>query len=94
MPMDAVSPSPLRPMERMVLLASSAPVATAGMRPCTPLKLNERDMKYAGDLDEQPMPLIFITRSGWIPISKNASVMRSLTALCPQPAHSVLLPPR
>ncbi len=68
-PIDAVSPSPLTPMERMVLLASSAPVATEGMRPCTELKLKERDMKYAGDLEEQPMPLIFITRSGWIPIS-------------------------
>jgi len=33
------------------------------------LKLNDRDMKYAGDFDEQPMPLIFITRSGLIPIS-------------------------
>ena len=29
----------------MVLLASSAPVATEGMRPCTLLKLCERDMK-------------------------------------------------
>jgi hypothetical protein len=45
MPMDAVSPSPLMPMERMVLLASRAPVATEGMRPCTELKLKERDMK-------------------------------------------------
>ncbi len=78
----------------MVLFASSAPVATEGMRPCTELKLKERDMKYAGDFEEQPMPLIFITRSGMMPISKNASVMRSEMALCPQPAHSVVLPPR
>ena len=68
-PMDAVSPSPLIPTERMVLLASSAPVATDGMRPWTALKPKERDMKYAGDLEEQPIPLIFITRSGLTPIS-------------------------
>ena len=37
-------------------LASTAPVATDGMRPCTELKLCERLMKYAGLFDEQPMP--------------------------------------
>src|ERR1035437_5593911 len=40
------------------------------------------------------MPLIFITRSGSTPISNMASMMRSEMALWPQPAHSVLLPPR
>jgi len=40
------------------------------------------------------MPLIFITRSGSTPISNMASVMRSEIALWPQPAQSVLLPPR
>src|ERR1700722_8908506 len=64
------------------------------MRPCTLLKLNERLMKYAGLFDEQPMPLIFITRSGSTPISNMASMMRSEIALCPQPAQSVDLPPR
>src|ERR1700733_3426180 len=64
------------------------------MRPCTLLKLNERLMKYAGLLDEQPMPLIFITRSGSTPISYMASTIRSEMALWPQPAHSVDLPPR
>ena len=50
-------------------------------------------MKYAGLLDEQPMPLSLITRSGWTPISYMASMMRSEIALWPQPAHSVVLPP-
>jgi len=45
MPMEAVSPSPETPMACMVLLARIAPVATDGMRPCTLLKLCERDMK-------------------------------------------------
>ena len=51
-------------------------------------------MKYAGLFDEQPMPLIFITRSGSTPISNIASIMRSEIALWPQPAQSVDLPPR
>ena len=54
-----------------------APLATEGMRPCTPLKECERLMKYAGLFDEQPMPLIFMTCSGWTPISNMASTMRS-----------------
>ena len=53
----------------MVWLASSAPVATEGMRPCTLLKLCERLMKYAGLFEEQPMPESLITRSGCTPIS-------------------------
>src|SRR5579871_7062598 len=75
------------------LLARIAPVETDGMRPCTLLKLCERLMKYAGLFDEQPMPLIFITRSGSTPISYIASIMRSEMALWPQPAQSVVLPP-
>src|SRR4029077_13417579 len=63
------------------------------MRPCTLLKLCARLMKYAGVLDEQPMPDIFRTRSGCTPISYMASIMRSEITLCPQPAHSVVLPP-
>src|SRR5438067_9877922 len=92
-PIDAVSPSPLTPSESMLQFASVAPVATEGMRPCTLLKLCARLMKYAGVLDEQPMPDIFRTRSGWTPISYMASIMRSEITLCPQPAHSVVLPP-
>ena len=59
-----MSPSPDTPTACIVWFASSAPVATEGMRPCTLLKLCERDMKYAGVFDEQPMPDSFITRSG------------------------------
>ena len=92
--MEAVSPSPLTPRAIRWRLASTAPVATEGMRPCTALKLCERPMKYAGLLDEQPMPLGLITRSGGTPISYMASMMRSEIALWPQPAHSVVLPPR
>src|SRR5512142_128278 len=91
--MEAVSPSPLTPSEIRLRFASSAPVATDGMRPCTALKLCERLMKYAGLFDEQPMPEGLITRSGCIPISNIASMMRSEMALWPQPAHSVVLPP-
>ena len=64
MPMEAESPSPLTPSVIRLRLASMAPVATEGMRPCTELKLCERLMKYAGLFDEQPMPLSLATRSG------------------------------
>ena len=94
MPIEAVSPSPETPSAIMVWLASTAPVVTEGMRPCTLLNECERLIKYAGLFDEQPMPLIFITRSGSTPISYMASMMRSEMALWPQPAHSVDLPPR
>jgi len=39
MPIDAESPSPETPSAVIVLLASTAPVVTLGMRPCTLLKL-------------------------------------------------------
>src|SRR6476660_5572498 len=93
MPIEAVSPSPLTPMHTSLRLASSAPVATDGMRPCTALKLCERLRKYAGVLDEHPMPLGLITNSGSTPISNMASIMRSEIALCPHPAQSVVFPP-
>ncbi len=69
MPMAPVSPSPLTPMPSMLALASSAPVATDGMRPCTELKPCVGFRKYAGLLLEQPMPENFITRFGSTPIS-------------------------
>src|ERR1700756_617927 len=92
-PMEAESPSPLTPKVSRLRLASMAPVARDGIRPCTELKLCERLMKYAGLFDEHPMPLSLATRSGWMPISYMASMMRSDIALCPQPAQSVVLPP-
>ena len=94
MPMEAVSPSPLTPRAISLWLANMAPVATEGMRPCTALKLCERLMKYAGLLEEQPMPLGLMTRSGCTPISYMASMMRSEIALWPHPAQRVVLPPR
>src|ERR1043166_984776 len=92
-PIEAVSPSPLTPRAIRLRFASTAPVVTDGMRPWTELKLCERFMKYAGLFDEQPMPLILMTRSGGTPISNMASMMRSEIALWPQPAQSVVLPP-
>src|SRR6185436_6975222 len=81
-------------MAAIVRLASRAPVATDGMRPCTELKPCDWLRKYAGLLLEQPMPESLTTCVGSIPISKNASMIRSVIALCPQPAHSVVLLPR
>ena len=40
------------------------------------------------------MPDSFTTRSGSMPISKQAWMMRSEIALWPHPAHSVVLVPR
>jgi hypothetical protein len=93
MPMAPVSPSPLMPMAISLWFASTAPVATDGMRPCTELKPWDEPRKYAGLLLEQPMPDSLITWLGSMPISKNASKMRSEIALWPQPAHSVVFPP-
>ena len=45
MPMEAESPSPETPTAWSVRLASTAPVATDGMRPWTVLKACERPMK-------------------------------------------------
>src|SRR6185436_12100842 len=94
MPIAPVSPSPLTPIDSMFLLASMAPVATDGIRPCTELNPCDGLRKYAGLLLEQPMPENFSTCFGSTPISKNASMMRSEIALCPHPAHSVVLLPR
>ena len=60
MPILAVSPSPLMPMHTSFWLASSAPVATDGIRPCRALKPWLYCRKYAGVLLEQPMPLSLI----------------------------------
>jgi hypothetical protein len=62
--MEAVSPSPETPMPRSLWFASSAPVASEGMRPCTPLKPCARFRKYAGVFEEQPMPENLATFSG------------------------------
>src|SRR6266567_5036926 len=93
-PIAPVSPSPLTPIASIFPLASSAPVPTDGIRPWTELNPCASPRKYAGVLLEQPMPDSLSTRFGSMPISKHASITRSEMALCPQPAHSVVLPPR
>jgi hypothetical protein len=35
-----------------------------------------------------------MTSVGWMPSSKNESMIRSVMALCPHPAHNVVLAPR
>src|SRR5690242_1655326 len=94
MPIAPVSPSPLTPMAISFRLASVAPVPTDGMRPWTELNPCDPPRKYAGLLLEQPIPESLITFLGSMPMSKNASMMRSEMALWPQPAQSVVLPPR
>ena len=94
MPMAPVSPSPLIPMAIIFRLATTAPVATDGMRPCTELNPCDVLRKYAGLLLEQPMPESLMTSDGSMPSSKNESMMRSVIALCPHPAQSVVLLPR
>jgi hypothetical protein len=64
------------------------------MRPWTELNPCAALRKYAGLLLEQPMPENLMTCVGSTPSSKNESMMRSVIALWPQPAHSVVLPPR
>jgi hypothetical protein len=94
MPMAPVSPSPLTPIAIIFRLATTAPVPTDGMRPWTALKPCALLRKYAGLLLEQPMPESLITCVGSMPSSKNASMTRSVMALCPHPAQSVVLLPR
>lgn len=70
-----------------------APVATDGMRPCTPLKPCAPLAKYAVVFDEQPMPESFTSCSGFKPRPHNASMMAEVTESCPQPAQSVDIAP-
>ena len=65
-----------------------------GIRPCKLLKPKVRFRKYVGDLDEQPMPLNFITSSGTMFISYNAVTIWFEIELCPQPWHNVVGAPR
>jgi len=94
MPIAPVSPSPLTPIATRFLLAIKAPVPTDGIRPCTVLKPCTDPRKYAGLLLEQPIPDSFTSCVGSMPIAKHASMIRSEMALCPHPAHSVVLLPR
>ena len=94
MPIAPVSPSPLMPIAISFRFARIAPVPTDGILPWTALNPCAAPRKYAGLLLEHPIPDSLTTCRGSTPISKNASMMRSEIALWPQPAHSVVLPPR
>ena len=93
MPMDRESPSPEIPTYSRPRLAALAPAAMEGMRPCTELKPWASFTKYAGVLDEQPMPESFATRCGSTSSSKNACTSAAVTESCPHPAHSVDMVP-
>src|SRR5574339_596272 len=92
-PIDSESPSPDTPTKYSSRLAALAPVATAGIRPCTELKPWAWLMKYAVVLDEHPMPLSLATRCGGMSSCQKASISAAVTESCPQPAHSVDMPP-
>jgi len=77
--MDSESPSPEMPMYTRSLFAAFAPVATAGMRPCTALNPWDCLMKYAVVFDEHPMPLIFAARCGGTSSSQNDCTMAAVT---------------
>src|SRR5207245_9959529 len=70
-----------------------APVVSAGIRPCTPLKPWAVSTKYAGVFEEHPMPDIFARRCGSTPSSYRALIMWLVIELWPQPAHSVVAAP-
>src|SRR5689334_6278516 len=88
-PMDAVSPSPETPSGRRERFATTAPVATGGMRPWQALKAQDPALKYAGVFEEQPMPDIFARRRGSTPVSWRAFTMPAVMASWPHPGQSV-----
>src|SRR5436190_21897522 len=88
-PIDSESPSPDTPMYTSSRLAALAPVAMAAMRPCAELKPCAPLTKYAGVLDEQPMPLSLAIMWGGVEISHSARTRAAVIESCPQPAHSV-----
>ena len=92
-PIESESPSPEMPMYVSARLAALAPVASAGIRPCTLLKPCDCFMKYAVVLDEQPMPLNFAARCGGRSSSQNAWTRAAVTESWPHPAHSVDIAP-
>ena len=92
-PIDSESPSPDTPIMIRSPLAALAPVATAGMRPCTLLKPCASRRKYAGVFDEQPMPDSFATLCGGMLSSQNAWMIAAVIESWPQPAQSVVIAP-
>ena len=71
-PIDAVSPSPDTPRKAKSLLTMFAPVVTEGILPWTVLNPCDFPRKYAGVLDEHPIPDILAIVSGAIPFSQAA----------------------
>src|SRR5829696_8177956 len=94
MPIEAVSPSPLTAIGCRLRLARAAPVITEGIRPCKALKPCDRLRKYAGDLLEQPMPLILITWWGASDSSQQTVMIWLEMESCPQPWQRVEGRPR
>src|SRR5262245_7446017 len=75
------------------LFAALAPVARAGMRPCTPLKPCDCLRKHAVVFDEHPIPLIFAARCGGTSSSQSACTSAAVTESWPHPAQSVDIAP-
>src|SRR5918995_5092588 len=84
-PIESESPSPDTPIMIRSPLAAFAPVATAGMRPCTLLKPWASRRKYAGVFDEQPIPDSLATLWGAIDNSQNAWTMAAVIESWPHP---------
>src|SRR3954470_5778693 len=87
--MLAVSPSPLMPIDSRPRLATAAPVATEGIRPWSALKPWLYWRKYAGVLQEKPIPLNLTVKYGLIPTDLHASIRWLVMLLWPHPLQSV-----
>ena len=74
-------------------LTAFAPVATDGIRPCTELNPCDALAKYAGVLEEHPMPLSFDSLCGGMLKSNAAWTIAPVIESCPHPAQSVDMPP-
>ena len=70
-------------------MATAAPVATDGIRPCRALKPWLYWRKYAGVLLEQPIPLNFTVEYGLTPTDLHASIRWLVMLLWPHPLQSV-----
>src|SRR4051794_36730515 len=87
--MFAVSPSPLIPIARSERLATAAPVATDGIRPCSVLNPWLYWRKYAGVLLEHPIPLNLTVEYGFTPTDLQASIRWLVMLLWPHPLQRV-----
>ena len=93
MPIESESPSPEIPMQMRSRFAAFAPLAIAGIRPCTELNPCDCFMKYAVVLDEHPMPLSFAAMCGGTSFSQKAWMSAAVTLSWPQPAQRVDIEP-